>query len=100
MDDKLIRIEVVYALPKEQRVVELFVPEDTDLRSAARRSGLDSHFPGLDLKTAPLGVFGKVIKNPETVFVRENDRIEIYRPLIADPKQVRARRAAQQTGSP
>ena len=52
MDTKQIRVEVVYALPKEQRVVELFVPEGTTVLQAAEKSGLDKHYPEIDLATA------------------------------------------------
>lgn len=93
MDAKQIRIEVVYAQPDNQRLVELVVPEGTTVRAAAERSGLQQHFPEIDLQQAPLGIFGKVSKKPEEQVVRENDRVEIYRPLIADPKKARANRA-------
>jgi len=96
MDDKLIRVEVVYALATEQRVIEIFVPEGTHIVEAARQSGIADHFPEIDLSSAPMGVFGKVIKQPEQHVLRENDRVEIYRPLIADPKKARANRAAKQ----
>ena len=96
MDDKKIRVEVVYALPNEQRVVELYVPEGTTVQQAAERSGLDQHYPEIDLATASLGVFSKLSKKPAEQVLRENDRVEIYRTLIADPKKVRANRAAKQ----
>lgn len=96
MDDKLIRVEVVYALATEQRVIEVFVPDGTNVVEAARQSGITDHFPEIDLSAAPMGVFGKVIKQPEQHELRENDRVEIYRPLIADPKKARANRAAKQ----
>lgn len=96
MDTKQIRVEVVYALPKEQRVVELFVPEGTTVLQAAEKSGLDKHYPEIDLATASLGVFSKISKMPAEQVLRENDRVEIYRALIADPKKVRANRAAKQ----
>ncbi|OPX54875.1 RnfH family protein [Oceanospirillum multiglobuliferum] len=96
MDDKLIRVEVVYALAHDQRVVELFVPEGTTVFQAAERSGLVAHFPEIDLESAPMGLFSKLVKQPKTQVLRENDRVEIYRPLIADPKKARANRAAKQ----
>lgn len=96
MDDKPIRVEVVYALAQEQRVVELFVPEGTTVLQAAEKSGLSQHYPEIDLTTASLGVFSKLSKKPAEQVLRENDRVEIYRALIADPKKVRANRAANQ----
>ena len=96
MGDKQIRVEVVYALPKEQRVVELYVPEGTTVLQAAEMSGLDKHYPEIDLATASLGVFSKLSKTPAEQPLRENDRVEIYRALIADPKQARLKRAAKQ----
>jgi len=96
MDEKLIRIEVVYASPSEQRVIELFLPEGTTVQQAAEKSGMTEHFPEIDLTTSPMGVYGKVIKKPGEHVLHEHDRVEIYRALIADPKQARARRAAKQ----
>lgn len=96
MDEKLIRIEVVYALPTEQRVIEVFLPEGTTMLQAAEKSGIADHFPEIELSTAPMGVYGKAIKKPTEHVLHENDRVEIYRALIADPKKARARRAAKQ----
>ena len=99
MDNKLIRVEVVYALPNEQRVVELHLPEGSTVLQAVERSGLDKHYPEIDLASAPLGVFSKLAKKPAEQVLRDNDRVEIYRPLIADPKKARANRAAKQQAS-
>lgn len=89
----LITLEVAYALPERQKIVTLQVEEGTSVRQAALRSGLDRDFEGLDLTNARLGIFGKLVAKPEQEQVREGDRVEIYRPLIADPKQSRAKRA-------
>lgn len=93
-------IEVAYALPKRQKIVELQVPEGTTARDAVRLSNIVSFFPDLDIEHAPLGVFGNELGSrglaaPDQYEVREGDRIEIYRPLIADPKEVRRRRAEE-----
>ncbi|WP_417596300.1 RnfH family protein [Oceanospirillum sp.] len=96
MDAKQIRVEVVYALPNEQKIIELYVPEGTTVLQAAERSGLSQHYPEIDLATVSLGIFSKLVKAPKEQVLRENDRVEIYRPLIADPKKVRANRAAKQ----
>lgn len=90
-----VHIEVAYATPEKQRIVSLTVPEGTTVREAARRSQLDEQFPGLDLEVAPLGIFGKKVPKPEQTAVEEGQRVEIYRPLLIDPKQARANRAAK-----
>lgn len=89
-----IHVEVVYALAQRQLIVSLEVPAGTTVREAALLSGLDSHFEGLDIAARPLGVFGNPV-DPQRI-AREGDRIELYRPLLADPKEVRRRRAAAQ----
>ncbi|MCF7203711.1 RnfH family protein [Pseudomonas oligotrophica] len=93
--DKPIAIEVVYALADRQRLLSLTVPPGTSVRQAALLSGMDRHFPGLDLAGAPLGIFGKAVAKPDERLVQDGERVEIYRPLIADPKEVRKQRAAK-----
>lgn len=93
--DKPIAIEVVYALAERQRLLSLTVPPGTSVRQAALLSGMDRHFPGLDLAGAPLGIFGKAVAKPDERLVQDGERVEIYRPLIADPKEVRKQRAAK-----
>ena len=88
-------VEVVYALADKQKLLRLSVPAGTTVREAALRSGLDAHFPGLDLQSAPLGIFGKAVAKPDERVLEEGERVEIYRPLIADPKEVRKQRAAR-----
>ncbi len=92
MTDK-INIEVVYALPAEQTLLKKAVPAGTTVMEGIQASGLLDKFPDLDLSTHKLGIFGKLTK-PDAV-LRDKDRIEIYRPLIADPKEVRRRRAEE-----
>ena len=60
-----------------------------------RLSGMDQHFPELDLESAPLGIFGKAVPKPAERVLQSGERVEIYRPLIADPKEVRKQRAAK-----
>ena len=91
----MIVIEVVYALADKQKLLRLQVPAGTTLREAAERSGMAVHFPGLDLATCPLGVFGKAVSKPLERVLEEGERVEIYRPLLADPKEVRKQRAAK-----
>ena len=88
--DVLLKIEVVYATPAEQAIVELSVPPGTTAAQAVERSGLAQRFPGIG-PAAKLGVFGRVVA-PDAP-VSDGDRVEIYRPLVADPKQARVERA-------
>lgn len=88
-----IQVEVAYALPQEQEVLPIEVKQGTTLIEAIHQSGILEDFPDIDLAQSKVGIFGK-IKKPETV-LREGDRVEIYRKLIADPKQVRKERAAK-----
>ena len=90
-----ITVEVAYALPEKQKIIELKVEEGCTARDAVARSGMAEHFPGLDISSAKLGIFGKAVPKPEKEILREGDRVEIYRPLIADPKEVRKQRAAK-----
>ena len=88
-----IDIEVVYALPAEQTLLRYSVSEGATASEAIQDCGILAKHPEIDLKVNKLGVFGKLIKS-DTV-LREMDRVEIYRPLIADPKEVRRQRAAE-----
>jgi putative ubiquitin-RnfH superfamily antitoxin RatB of RatAB toxin-antitoxin module len=92
MNDK-IDIEVVYALPAKQTLLKQQVAAGTTVLEAVRASGILEKHPEIDIATTKLGIFGKLVK-PDTV-LREKDRIEIYRPLIADPKEVRRKRAEE-----
>ena len=89
----LISIEVVYALPKKQEVFTLKLPEGTTVRQAVEASGVLQKYPEIDLLKNKLGIFAKLVK-PDAL-LRNRDRVEIYRPLIADPKEVRKQRAAE-----
>lgn len=86
-------IEVVYALPQEQILLKLQVPPDTTVAEAIRLSGILQTCPEIDLGRNKFGIFGKLTQ-ADTV-LRDRDRIEIYRPLRADPKEVRRKRAEQ-----
>lgn len=90
-----IAVEVVYALADKQKLLRLSVPYGTSMREAAERSGIAGLFPGLELATAPMGIFGKAVARPEERVLEEGERVEIYRPLIADPKEARKQRAAK-----
>ncbi len=88
-----ITIEVVYGLPDEQVLLSLAVPAGTTVREAARLSQLAERFPGIDIGRVPLGVFGRLEKDPDTRVLSEGERVEIYRPLLIDPKEARRLRA-------
>lgn len=88
-----ITVELVYALSQKQELYTLVLPEGTTVRQAIEQSGVLSSNPEIDLAKNKLGVFAKLVK-PETP-LRDRDRIEIYRPLIADPKAVRKQRASE-----
>ncbi len=94
-DNKTIHVEVAYALPDKQRIVALELPAGSSVRDAAMQSGLDKQFVELDLRNVDLGVFGKGVSKPDEQVLKNGDRVEIYRPLIADPKEVRKQRAAK-----
>ena len=80
--------------PHQQALVEARVPEGTTVLEAAKLSGISGRFEeGIDLENAKFGIYGKVVA--PTQALREGDRVEIYRPLIADPKEVRKARAAR-----
>ena len=88
-----IPVEVAYALPEEQVILKLQVEDGTTVRQAVEVSGILARFPEIDLEQNKLGIFGKLVKADTTL--RAKDRVEIYRPLIADPKEVRRQRAAE-----
>ena len=88
-----IHVEVVYALPQRQELLKLELPAGSTLLNALERSGLAEKYPEIDLVKGKFGIFAKLSK-PDTV-LRDQDRVEIYRPLIADPKEVRKKRAAE-----
>ncbi len=88
-----IRVEVVYALPAKQEIIAIKVAPGTTVRQAIEASGILEKYPEIDIAKNKLGVFAKLTK-PDVV-LRDRDRVEIYRPLIADPKEVRKQRAAE-----
>ena len=85
-------VEVAYALPDKQSLVILEVEEGTTIKEAIEASGILDTYNQIDLTIDKVGIFSK-LASLDTV-LREKDRVEIYRPLIADPKKVRKERAA------
>ena len=88
-----INIEAVYALPDEQVLFRQQLPEGIMVAEAIKLCGMLYKYPEIDLAVNRLGIFGKLVK--ADTMLRDKDRIEIYRPLIADPKEVRRKRAAE-----
>ena len=91
----MINVEVACALPERQQIVALQVRKGTTVSEAVSLSGIERLFPEVDVHAAKLGIFGKAVAKPEAHELAEGDRVEIYRPLIADPKEVRKQRAAR-----
>ncbi len=88
-----IQVDVCYALSDKQFVVSLKLPEGSTVQQAVEASGLLEKHPEIDLKKNKFGIWNKLSKLDS--MLRDHDRIEIYRPLIADPKEVRKQRAAE-----
>jgi len=87
------RIEVAYAKPDGQIILTLDLPEDTTAEAAIIHSGILQRFPEIDIARNKIGIFSKLCKLDQVL--REGDRVEIYRPLLADPKEARRDRAAR-----
>ena len=90
-ENNKIRVEVAYAKQDEQVIIPLDVNVGTTLEQAIGLSGILQQFPEIDLAKNKTGIFGKIAKADTEL--REKDRVEIYRPLIADPKESRRKRA-------
>jgi putative ubiquitin-RnfH superfamily antitoxin RatB of RatAB toxin-antitoxin module len=86
-----VEVEVVYATPARQTIRTVRLPAGSAVEEAIRRSGLLAEFPEIDLAANRVGVYGEAVTLDAAV--RGGERVEIYRPLIADPKEARRRRA-------
>jgi putative ubiquitin-RnfH superfamily antitoxin RatB of RatAB toxin-antitoxin module len=86
-NDEFINVEVAYATPGKQMIVPVEVPRGATVAEAVRLCGIEEHFPGIDIEKDPLGIFGRKVKRDREL--QPGDRVEIYRPLLADPKHVR-----------
>jgi uncharacterized protein len=91
--ERPITIEVVYALPHDQTVLTVELAAGSTVGQAIVNSGLALRYPDLDLSAARIGVYGRHVTT-ETI-LHDGDRVEVYRPLLADPKQARRRRASR-----
>ncbi|CAH0532788.1 hypothetical protein VST7929_00635 [Vibrio stylophorae] len=89
----LLHVEVAYALPARQQVYHLAVTPDSTVEAIIRQSGVLETFPEIDLAVNKVGIYSRTVQLAASV--QDGDRIEIYRPLIADPKEIRRKRAAQ-----
>jgi putative ubiquitin-RnfH superfamily antitoxin RatB of RatAB toxin-antitoxin module len=87
-------IELIYALPHEQDILTIEVAKETNVEQAIRQSDILQRYPEIDLAINKIGIFSKVCKL--TDLLHDGDRIEIYRPLIIDPKEARKARALKQ----
>ena len=88
-----IMIEVAFALPEKQLIIPVRVNKDCTVQEAIKESGIESKFDEIDLSVNTVGIFGKLTTLDAKL--RDRDRVEIYRPLIADPKEIRRKRAAE-----
>lgn len=97
-DSQAINIEVAYARPEQQAVVALTVTVGTTVEQAVRLSGILERFPEIDLSRNKVGIFGEhtVLERP----LQAHDRVEIYRPLCGDPRELRRRRMAKAKARP
>jgi putative ubiquitin-RnfH superfamily antitoxin RatB of RatAB toxin-antitoxin module len=93
MEIDSINVEVAYALPEKQIIRAVNVDVGTTIGAAIVQSGIMMDFPDLELEEAKVGIFGKAAVM--TTVLNDGERVEIYRPLIADPKEVRRKRAAE-----
>ena len=88
-----IMIEVAYALPDRQMIIPVLVKNGITVKEAIELSGVMTKFEGINLESDPVGIFGKLTTLDH--ILRDRDRAEIYRPLLADPKEIRRKRAAE-----
>jgi putative ubiquitin-RnfH superfamily antitoxin RatB of RatAB toxin-antitoxin module len=88
-----VSVEITYALPEKQTLYRFDVPVGTSINTGIELSGIKAIHPELDLDTMKVGIFGKIA--PRERILEEKDRIELYRPLFADPKEIRKQRAAE-----
>ena len=86
-------IEVAYALPDKQIIIPVLVNEGISVKEGIELSGVLTKFKGIDLSSNLVGIFGKLTTLDK--ILRNLDRIEIYRPLAADPKEIRRKRVAE-----
>ena len=87
MENDAIQVELIYALPDQQEIKVMMVESGATVEQAIIQSGILDEFPEIDLKQNKVGIFSRLAKLDQAL--RQGDRIEIYRPLLLDPKQIR-----------
>jgi putative ubiquitin-RnfH superfamily antitoxin RatB of RatAB toxin-antitoxin module len=90
------RVQVVYATTRCQEIIEVELPAGSTVEDAIRRSGILARFREIDLTRDRIGIYGEFVRLQDAV--QDGDRIEIYRPLQADPKDIRRARAGKRPG--
>lgn len=95
-----ISVEVAYATPQKQRIIALQMPTGTTAYEAVIASNIAAEFPDIDPESTPMGIFSRLLDGkgrptPREYVLQARDRVEIYRPLLIDPKQARLQRAGQ-----
>ena len=91
--EKSWRVEVAYATPVRQEIIEVSVRPGATVEQVIRASDLLTRFPEIDLTRQRVGIYGVIARLQDAV--HDGDRVEIYRPLVADPKEARRKRAAR-----
>jgi putative ubiquitin-RnfH superfamily antitoxin RatB of RatAB toxin-antitoxin module len=94
-NDEYLGVEIAYALPESQVLIVIEVIPGTTAQEAIEDSGILQRFPQIDLSSQKIGIFGKVVELNRVL--KSGDRVEIYRALIAEPKDARRRRAKKQS---
>lgn len=99
-DIEPIEVEVAYAEPEKQKIIQVLVPPGSTAYDAVLKSGMTKLFPSIDVESVKIGVFGQTLGSKgqsklNDYILKAGDRVEIYRPLIADPKEVRRKRAEE-----
>lgn len=91
-----IQVEVAYGLEREQVVLQVRLPKGATVAEAILRSGMLERYPEIDLRRSGVGVYGRLVRFDASL--HDRDRVEVYRPLNADPKEVRRKRARERDG--
>jgi uncharacterized protein len=96
VDSAVIQIEIVLALPERTLALALTLAAHATVAEALEQAGRSPAFSGVDLDAATVGIFGRIVNRDQSL--RQGDRVEVYRPLAADPKTARRKRVASRSG--
>ncbi|WP_092486237.1 RnfH family protein [Candidatus Ichthyocystis hellenicum] len=91
MSTESLNVKMVYALREEAVIISLSVPVGSTIEDVIKMSGILDRFPEIDLDQQKVGVYGRL--SDLSAAVHDGDRVEIYRPILVDPKEVRRLRA-------